>query len=143
VVSKLSKSEVERIKMVTPTIAELRIIDLMRDYRVLRNRHFGNTIPPTEEVLLRFLPRREITRLGGYDDVDGLCCYGGKVAGHPCPKAILLPDDLNVNETRLSLLHEMAHMKVNSKFGRSMGEGKNWKKEMRRLMNAGAFDGWL
>jgi hypothetical protein len=37
----------------------------------------------------------------------------------------------------------MAHMKVNLKFGRMMGEGEHWKKEVLRLVAAGAYDGLL
>ena len=140
----LPKSEIERLKDMVPTIAELRIIDLMRDYRAIRNAYFGETIPPTEEVLLRFLPRDEIARLSGFDDkdTDGLCSFGKFSKSISCPKSILLADDLRVSETRITLLHEMAHMKVDTKFGRPMGHGENWKKEMRRLAEAKAFDNW-
>jgi hypothetical protein len=140
-VVKVSWEESQRLKKMVPTVDELRIIDLMRDYRVLRNRHFGNTIPPVEEVLLRFLPRHEITRLGGFDDVAGVCCFG-EHAGFAAAKAILLADDLHVCETRITLLHEMAHMKVNTKAGCNLSHGKIWKKEMRRLAAVGAFDDW-
>jgi hypothetical protein len=141
---KLPSSEVERIKQIVPTIAELRNIDLKRDYCSVRNNYYGNKIPPADEVLIAFMPRSEIRRLSGYDDdeTDGLCSFG-IFRGVPAPKAILLPDDLKVNETRTSLLHETAHMKVNLQFGRNMGHGKYWEKEMRRLMLIGAFDGWL
>ena len=141
---KLPASEVERIKKMVPTIAELRNIDLRRDYCSVRNNYYGNTLPPADEVRIAFLPRSEISRLSGYDDneTDGLCSFG-TFRGLPVPKTILLPDDLKVNETRVSLLHETAHMKVNLKFRRSMGHGKYWQQEMNRLMLIGAFDGWL
>ena len=143
-VSKLSKSEVERIKMVTPTIAELRIIDLIRDYRAIRKGYFGNSIPPVEEVLIRFLPRKEMSRLARADDddVDGLCLWGYYL-GSPVPRTILLADDLRVNETRVTLVHEMGHMKVNIKHKRNMHHGKAFQKELTRLRIAGAYDGWL
>lgn len=137
----LRPDEVVRIKEMIPTIQELRIIDLMRDYRAVRRNYFGNSIPPVDEVLLRFLPRREIDRLGGFDDVAGVCCFG-EHCGFAAPRSILLVDDLHVCETRITLLHEMAHMKVNLKYGRSMKHGETWKKEMRRLAAAGAFDDW-
>jgi hypothetical protein len=141
---KLPKSEVSRLRDMVPTVDELRIIDLMRDYRAIRNRYFGSSIPPVEDVMLRFIPRKELSRLvrSEEDDIDAVCSFGMH-HGIPSLKAIALADDLNVEETRLRILHEMAHMKVNLKFGRMMGEGKHWKKEMRRLMAAGAFDGWL
>jgi hypothetical protein len=140
-VHNLQKEEVERIKEMVPTIAELRIIDLMRDYRAVRNKYFGTSIPPVDEVLLRFLPRKEMNRLGGADDIAGVCCHG-EYAGAAAAKVILLADDLHICETRITLLHEMAHMKVNTKCGRQMKHGETWKKEMRRLAAAGAFDDW-
>jgi hypothetical protein len=140
----LPKHEIERIKEIIPTLSELRIIDLMRDYRAVRNAYFGNAIPPVEEVLIRFLPRREMKRLGGSDeeDVDGLCAHG-EYKGCATVKTILLADDLRVSEIGITLRHEMAHMKVNTKFNRKMGEGKYWKKEIRRLFVAGAYEGLL
>ncbi len=141
---KLPKAEVERLKDMVPTIAELRIIDLMRDYNVLRKRHFGKTIPPVEEISIRFLPRNEMDRLGRSTgrDIDGYCSCG-VYQGAPIPQTLALADDLDVIQTRHSLIHEMAHLKVNLKAGRAMGEGKHWKKEIRRLVAAGAYDGWL
>ena len=140
----LPKDEVEFLKKMVPTVSELRIIDLMRDYRAIRDTYFGNSVPPVEVVLLRFLPRKEIVRLGGYDDpdTDGWCMCG-EVNGHALPTAILLSDDLRLNEVGIALRHEMAHLKTNLKFGKSMGEGKYWKKEIRRLVAAGAYDGFL
>jgi hypothetical protein len=141
----LPPSEVIRICKMRPTIPELRIIDLMRDYKAIRNAYFGESIPPVEEVILRFLPRDEIARLSGFDDkdTDGLCSFGKFSKSIPCLKSIVLADDLKTSEIRITLLHEMAHMKVDRKFDRAMGHGKNFKKEVRRLMAAGAFDNWV
>ena len=142
--SKLSPDEAKRIKAMVPTIDELRIIDLMRDYRAIRKNYYGNSIPPVEKMLIRFFPREEIVKLSGYDDehTDGLSCWG-KYKGFLVPTMILLPDDLKICETRISLLHETAHIKVNLKFGRNMGHGKNFDREIRRLAAVGAYDGWL
>ena len=140
----LSPSEAIRLGKMRPTKPELLLIDLMRDYRAIRNAYFGNTIPPTEEVLLRFLPREEIGRLSGYDDkeTDGLCSFGKFSKSIVCPKSILLADDLKPAEARITLLHEMAHMKVDIKFNRPMGHGKHFQKEMQRLAKCGAFANW-
>jgi hypothetical protein len=140
---KLPADEIERIKKMVPTVAELRIIDLMRDYRVVRKRYHGTNIPPVELVNLRFLPRSEIKRLSGHNDDEtvGLCLCG-KFRGAQEPFCIFVADDLSACETRITLVHETAHMKVNLKFGREMGHGEQWKKEMRRLAAAGAFDNW-
>ena len=138
---KLPSDEVARIKEMVPTVDELRIIDLMRDYRAVRSLYFGKSIPPVEEVLIGFMPSREMRRIGAGVDSDG-ACLAGRVAGLITCYAITLSDDLRANETRITLLHEMAHLKVNIKFGRQMKHGEHWKKEMRRLAAAGAFDNW-
>ena len=126
------------------TIIESKGIMLTREYDVIRTRYFGKTIPPVGEVLIGFLSRREIARLCRDEDeeTDGLCSFG-MYRGTPCPKAILLADDLSETDEAITLRHEMAHMKVNLRFKRLMGEGKHWKKEIRRLVAAGAYDGWL
>jgi hypothetical protein len=137
----LPPDEVARIKEMVPTVAELRIIDLMRDYTAVRKCYFGNSIPPIEMVLIGFMPATEMRRIGAGMEADG-ACLAGKVAGLITCYAITLSDDLRVSETRITLLHEMAHLKVNIKFGRQMKHGEHWKKEMRRLAAAGAFDDW-
>ena len=116
----------------------------MRDYRAIRNRYFKKSIPPVEEMILQFLPREEIARLSGFDDkeTDGLCSFGKFSRSIPCPKSILLADDLKTNETRTTLLHEMAHLKVDTKFDRAMGHGKHFQAEMKRLARLGAFENW-
>ena len=140
---KLPASEVERIREMVPTIAELRDIDLQRDYRSIRKRRYGNTIPPAEEIVIKFISRKELTRLSGFDDdyTDAFCSCG-KHKGTPVPQAILLAGDLREDDVRMRLLHEMGHIKVNLKFGRSMGHGKHWQKEMQRLAVAGEMDAW-
>lgn len=140
---KLPPDEAERIREMVPTIAELRDIDLQRDYRAIRKRRYGNTIPPVEEIIIKFIPRKELARLSGFndDDTDAFCSCG-KHKGTPVPQAILLADDLREDDTRMRLLHEMAHIKVNLKFGRSMGHGIHWQKEMQRLAVAGEMAAW-
>lgn len=139
--SKLPDHEIERIREVTPTIDELRIIDVRRDYRVIRDRYFGNSIPSVYEVLIGFMPKREMKRIGAGEETDGGCLAGFCGEKITC-YAITLADDLRVAEQRITLLHEMAHLKVNIKFGRQMGHGHQWKKEMRHLAALGAFDDW-
>lgn len=140
---KLPKDEVDRLKEMVPTVDELRIIDLMRDYRAIRKRRYGNTIPPIEEIAIKFVPRKELTRLSGFDDNDtDAFCSCGKHRGTPVPQTILLADDLREDDVRMRLLHEIAHIHVNLKFSRSMGHGKNWQKEMQRLAAAGEMAAW-
>ena len=59
-----------------PTLPELRLIDLMRDYRAIRKHYFGNTIPPVEDVLIGFLSQKEICRFVGKDETVGACLAG-------------------------------------------------------------------
>jgi hypothetical protein len=138
---KLPQSEVERIREMVPTIEELRIIDLMRDYRAIRKNYFGSTIPPVEDVLIRFLSRKEICRFVGKDETVGACLVG-RYSTNPFPYILAVADDLSVNETRITLLHEMAHMKVDIRHRRARGHGKHWQAEMKRLARIGAFENW-
>lgn len=139
--SKLPDHEIERIRQVTPTVDELRIIDLRRDYRAVRNGYFGKSIPPVEDVLLAFLSAKEMKRIGAGREAAG-SCLAGFIKDRTAPYAIVIQDDLSCHEIRITLLHEMAHLKVNIEFGQSMGHGNNWKREMRRLAASGAFDEW-
>ena len=142
-VPKLPPDEVARIKEMAPTVDELRIIDVMRDYRAIRNARFGKTIPPVELVFIRFIPRREMERFCSAEDGMTIgACLAGRHLGSPMPYVIALAEDANVLESRFTLLHEMAHLKVNIKFQRNMGHGRYWKREMRRLAAVGAMDDW-
>jgi hypothetical protein len=140
----ISKSEVDRMRRMVPTINELRIIDLMRDYRAIRKNYFGRSIPPVEEVLLRFVSRKELDRLAKQNEreVIGISLWG-KYLRSPAPKIVLLADDLEPKEIRITLLHEMAHLKVDIKYGQCMGHGKIFEKELDRLRLARAYDGWM
>jgi len=142
--SSLPPEEVKRLKEMVPTVDELRIIDVMRDYRAIRKNYFGSSIPPVEEVLLRFISRKELDRVMRENDgdVDAISLWGVYL-GVPVPRLILLADDLRTNETRIALLHEMAHLKVNIKHGRNMRHGKTFEKELDRLRTARAYDGWM
>lgn len=139
--SKLPDHEIERIREVTPTIDELRIIDVRRDYRAIRKNHFGNSIPPVEEILIGFVPPHEMKRIGAGEDADG-GCLAGFIGKKTACYAITIADDMKVAEQRITLLHEMAHLKVNIEHGRQMGHGETFKKEKRRLAASGAYDEW-
>ena len=137
---RLLQTEVQRMKKMVPTVDELRIIDLMRDYRVIRKAYFGNTIPVVEDVFIRFLSQKEIGRFTGEGGTLGACSAG--VPGKYSPHVLAIADDLSVNETRITLLHEMAHLKVDLNFPRARGHGKHWLAEMKRLARIGAFERW-
>jgi hypothetical protein len=136
---KLPSEAVQRMKKMVPTVDELRVIDLMRDYRVIRNRYFGNTIPVVEDVFIRFLSQKEISRFVGEGEETIGACSAGVCGG---PHVLAVADDLSVSETRITLLHEMAHLKVDLSFPRARGHGKHWQAEMKRLARIGAFERW-
>lgn len=125
-----------------PTKRELRIIDLMRDYRAIRKRSFGKSIPLVEDVAFILLSKSEMLRLSG-DERNHGCSLSGVLEGIPLPFIIGLCEDDGEIVQRTTLVHEMAHFKVNLKFGRDMQHGKNFDAEMRRIVRIGELDGWL
>lgn len=131
---KLPPDEVVRIRKMVPTIRELRIIDLMRDYRAIRKRYFGKSIPEVESVAISLVLGSVLENI--YDEG----CLGLNI-NHDA-YVILIAEQSSVNETRMTLLHEMAHIKVEIKWNRSMGHGKYWQAEMKRLARRGAFEAW-
>ena len=125
-----------------PTKRELRIIELMRDYRAIRNRSFGKSIPPVENVAFILLSKSEMLRLTGEEGNHG-CSLSVVIKGVQLPFIVGLAEDDGEIVQRTTLVHEMAHFKVNLKFGRDMRHGKNFNAEMRRLVRIGELDGWL
>lgn len=138
----ISPEDVERMRSMVLTIRELRIINLMRDYEAIRERSFGTSIPPVEDISVIILSKREMVRASAGMDGIGICCAGfaGKLT---VPRIIAIADDIDSVTTRLTLLHEMAHLKVNIKYRRLMGHGKIWIAEMHRLVRAGEMDDWF
>lgn len=135
---KLPPDEVVRIRKMVPTIRELRIIDLMRDYSVYRNRYFNKRfIPPAEDVAFAFVPCRVMRNVLGED------CLGFNVSGpikEIAASVIVIAIESNALQVSQTLLHEMAHIEVENKWNRSMGHGKYWQARMRRLAAQGAFE---
>ena len=138
----ISHSEKHRLREMVPTLDELRLLDIRRDYRAIRARAFGNSIPPIEEVSVILLPKREMIRATGAEDSMGFTC-AGLVGGKRVPFVIGIENDLGVVITRMTLIHEMAHLKVNLKYDRLMGHGKIWIAEMHRLVRIGEMDAWF
>ena len=138
---KLPPEEVESIKEMVPTLRELRIIDLMRDYRAVRNRYFGETIPPVEKVAFLFLDQLGMEQIGAFEDSLGLCLCPTQFH-KSAPVILAFSEDNGVSQQRITLIHEMAHAKVNREHKRDMGHGKFWQNEMKRLAKLGAFDDW-
>lgn len=94
-------------------------------------------MPEAENVFILFVKRERFKAFVG----DTECPYGCYI-GDGCEffGTILLADDMDEVQNHMTLIHEMAHMAVDSKFKRSMFHGKHWKAEMRRLAAEGAFD---
>ena len=52
----LRKKDLKRIKGMHLTLRELRIIDLLRDYQVIRNRYFDDRVPEVVLVSVQIVP---------------------------------------------------------------------------------------
>jgi hypothetical protein len=137
----MTEKESKRLKKIVPTMGELRIIGLMRDYTEIRKRYYGSKIPPVNKVTLKYVPEDELKRLAKGEESYGMCLVG-KFHKENLPYLIYLADDLYPTEERMTLLHEMAHLSVNIAHRRLMMHGKAWKNEMKRLARLGAFDNW-
>ena len=132
--------DIEDMRKMVLTIRELRLIDIRRDYRAIRKRYFGNSIPLVDEVAIVFVSGKIMESI--FDEHCLGFCVEAELH-HVGLSVIAIAEDSNPVETRLTLLHEMAHLKVEAKWNRNMGHGKYFKKEARRLMAAGALDDWF
>lgn len=120
---------------------ELLLIDLRRWYSMFRKRYFGNSIPPVNFVVFGLVPGKVMTNVFNSRDCLGFAING--VAQNVAASVIVVSKESNWKERVITLLHEMAHLKIDQKFGRNMGHGKYWRLEMRRLAQIGAFDRYL
>lgn len=136
--SKLPK-EVARLKRLIrrPTLDELILIDMRRDYAHYRAKYFSNSIPPVDAMLFGVASVPTMARASGRG------CYGFYVPSDTNDvgvMAIVVSKDCDSALRGTTMLHEMAHIKVDIKFGRHMGHGKHWNGEMKRLAKLGAFE---
>lgn len=124
------------------TLAELERIDILRDYDVLKRRYFKRSrLPDVDHVAILFVSQKTMQAFAPHEgETLGMCLDDFS----PYTAVIWMTRGISRDETRRTLLHEMAHIAVAAKYGRkAMNHGKYWKAEMRRLMRAGAFDGLL
>lgn len=124
------------------TLEELELVDIRRDYKALRQAYFRSSrLPPVEHVAILFVESRVIA---GIEDGDVSEAYLGCCIDHLAPQAgmILITRGIGRQQTRLTLLHEMAHIAVEIRHRRPMGHGAVWQREMLRLARAGAFANW-
>jgi hypothetical protein len=145
----LIRDDRERMDAIKPYITELRLIDLHRHYTVFKERYFGNTIPSTQHVAIVLIAEETMEELYGpaweLGECIGFCAHNLKLKfneGVDAPAIICLSRKLSSSITMLTLLHEMAHLKVERKWKRDMGHGKHWQNEMKRLAKLGAFDSY-
>lgn len=112
------------------TLDELELINIRRDYRILRKQYFPKDhLPPVERVAILFAG---IDALGA--SIDDVLRFQLGV--------IIIQKGIGSTRTRWTLLHEMAHLAVNIRHKRSMGHGRLWQREMMRLARLGAFDNY-
>jgi len=142
--TKLETAEdIEDVRSMRLTIEELELIDIRRDYEALRKAYFkGIAMPPVGHVGIQFVGGEVLAGLmgtGSEHDYLGYCARNLS----PHSGLILLRKHAGKVQTRMSLIHEMAHISAEVQFGRrSHGHGKLWQGEMRRLALAGAMENW-
>lgn len=137
-----SRDEIDRVRAMKLTLEELELVDIRRDYKALRLAYFKHSrLPPVEHVAIQFVDRRVIS---GIEDGDISETYLGCCVDHLAPHAgmILITQGIGRQQTRLTLLHEMAHIAVEIRHKRPMGHGAIWQAEMLRLAKIGAFANW-
>lgn len=135
----LRKKDLKRIKGMHLTLRELRIIDLLRDYQVIRNRYFDDRLPEVALVSVQIVPDKYLVLQDDEVPLAMICQFGYSLSK---PIIIQIRQDSKPCEVRMSLIHEMAHASVNCKWGRDMKHGKKWQDEMKRLAEVGAFEDW-
>jgi len=137
-----NRDEIDRVRSMKLTLEELELVDIRRDYKALRSAYFKDSkLPPVEHVAIQFVDAKVICGLDGDGEerdylgmcVDGLAPHAGM---------ILIAKGKGMNQTRFTLLHEMAHIAVEIRYKRPMGHGPVWQREMQRLARAGAFANW-
>jgi hypothetical protein len=138
----LDADDKQRLSEMRPTLRELLLIDVRRDYEAIRKGYFGKSIPTVDEVAIVMLPQAAIGSIlkAGYN-CEGFS-ISSKVKRTACA-VICISEDGDDTDTRHTLIHEMAHLKVDGQWKRNMGHGKVFQKEIKRLVAAGAYDGWL
>lgn len=131
----LLKEDKEALLKLRPTLTELRRIRGLRDYAAIRKKYFGSTIPDVSEVSILFVSGKRIGKTAKEDHLLGCLRYAPDMLG-----ANICIDEASPDATYLmTLVHEMAHLKVEGKWKRDMGHGKHWQAEMQRLARLGAF----
>lgn len=128
--------EVRRLRKLSPRLDELILIDMRRDYNVFRKAFFGNSVPPVEAIMFG---RTTCPIMKKATDRN---CYGFYIRSpfdDLAMAAIVVAEDSDFVTRGMTMLHEMAHLKVDFKMGREMGHGKYWQAEMTRLARLGAF----
>jgi hypothetical protein len=134
----LERGVIENLRKIKPTLNEARRIRALRDYTAIRKKYFGDTIPEATCVSIIFVSKRVFERVYGPGRYDTLGCCTPYAAD-----ALLL---IAINEESndciylATMVHEMAHAKIDRKWKRYMGHGKLWQAEMKRLARLGAFE---
>lgn len=133
---RLDQENIQRLREMRPTIDELLLIDMKRDYATFRKRWFGVSIPPVEAMMFGLTDAPVMESATGQ---DCLGFYISEKLDGAALSAIVIARDADLVIRRMTMLHEMAHLKVDLKWGREMGHGNNWQTEMKRLARIGAF----
>lgn len=136
------QDDIDRVREMKLTLEELELVDIRRDYKALRNAYFKDSkLPPVEHVAILFVDGKVICGVEGEGESND---YLGYCVDHLAPYTamILILRGCGRHQTRMTLLHEMAHIAVEIRYKRPMGHGPVWQREMLRLAKIGAFANW-
>jgi SprT-like family len=119
---------------------------LLEEYKFFNKKYFYNRLPLNMRIMIMRgeglkASKKESLVLGSYVDAKERVVQidKGKKIFHNGPLILLRVNFPNVL-IYSTLLHEMAHISVRSKFPRAYGHGPRFHKEMLRLAKLGAFN---
>jgi hypothetical protein len=114
-------------------------MDLKREYKEFNREYFDHDLP--DDVRVTFSNNMPKDAIGGCH-IHGVmeCKWTGrdKCVGHSISIRPFLKNYDCL--ARMTLLHEMAHLRVGLTVGRCNPHSYKWQTEMRRLVKIGAFD---
>jgi len=132
----LLKSDIEALRKLKLTIQEARRIRALRDYQAIKKKFFGIAVPDVSSVSIVFISSKIMSKYFRSEETVGCNLSGIGAILH----IIAIDEDSTDSEYLMTLIHEMAHLKIDEKWKRRMGHGKHWQNEMKRLAIAGAFE---
>lgn len=131
----LHREDKKFLRSLKPTIEELRLLDIRRQYAWYRKQYFGNRVPLVDQVSIVFLPDK-LTKFDGESNYGFFTALDIEDGARQIFIAVC--ESLERFETYRTLLHEMAHVSVD-RVHKNHGHGKMFQTEMKRLARTGAM----